>query len=97
MRMIVEFAMDRMPDELVAQFVRPLDVLLRGDGLGRVVGHNAREMLSLDVQVNVRGTEGFERTLQFLVENEAPIGTVTYRLNWLGRKKDIVVLGPEFS
>ena len=96
MRVVVEIAMDRMPNELVDQFVQPLDTSLRSERLGRVVKHVERNMLSLDVSLTVRGMKGFERVLQFLVEHDAPIGTVTYRLDWLGRRKDIGVLGPEY-
>jgi hypothetical protein len=89
--------MDRMPEELFAQLVKPLDAALREEGLGRVVEQHIREMLSVDVRLNVRGMAGFERLLHFLVENSAPIGTVAYCLNWLGQKKDIVVLGPQYD
>lgn len=86
--------MDREPDEIADAFIRPLDAILRGDDLGSVESHSARDLLSVDVRLAVRGMAGFDRALEFLVETDAPIGTVVYRLSWWGSKKDIVVLGP---
>lgn len=93
MRVIADIAVDREPQEIVSTFVQPLDELLRRERLGRIVSYSANGLL-VDVRLTVRGAAGFDRVLQFFAEADAPIGTVVYQLNWLGSKKNIVVLGP---
>jgi hypothetical protein len=94
MRAVIEFAMDREAPEMISTFVEPLDELLRNRFSGRVqrcVGE--RPGMFFAVQLKLFRTSAMELVLQFLAEVDAPVGTLTYRLDCFGRKRDIMILG----
>lgn len=95
MRAVVELAMDREAPEMMAAFVTPLDAVLRSRGAGRIHRYEGeRPGLVFVVCLKLAGPESLDVVLQFLAEANAPTGTIVYRLDWLGRKADIVMLGP---
>ena len=96
MRAVIEFAMDREAPEMVSAFVEPLDEVLRDRRAGRVQRCDGeRPPLVFVVHLSLVSRDCLNVVLQFLAEVNAPTGTIVYRLNWLGRHKDIVILGPE--
>jgi hypothetical protein len=96
MRARVDIAVDRDPAEIVTAFVKPLDVLLRQRGVGTVIKHKAGPLfVAIDVQLSPGAA--LDHVLEFLANADAPVGSLVSRLNWLGQKRDIRILGPEAS
>ncbi len=93
MKVVIELAVDREPDQIVSQFVQPLHNRLQERDLGQLVAHSSDE-LWVYVELSLLESEGMDCVLEFLAEFDAPIGSVIYRLNEKGKKEDIFVLGP---
>ena len=96
MRARIDLAVDRAPNELVQAIVVPLDQHLRAERVGRVLRHRISE-LEINIDVSLRQRSDLDYIGEFLVRASAPVGSVIYRYDWLGRKQDIFVLGPEFD
>ena len=94
-RAVVELAIDRELPEAVEAFVRPLDAFLRKHKAGLVQHHQETPLLTIVVRLKLSSVRSMDLVLQCLAETGAPTGTVVYRRNWLGRKTDLFVLGPE--
>jgi hypothetical protein len=97
MRVRIKLAVDREPELLIQQFVIPLNALLQERGFGEVIRHVVDpidRLLWVVVDVRLRGAGAFDCAMEFLTNADTPTGTVVYRRNWLGRKRDIFVLEP---
>ena len=94
MRARVDIAVDREPAEIVRRFVEPLDALLRQREVGAVIKHRAGPLF-VAVDVRLSRHAALDHVLEFLATADAPVGSLVSRLNWLGRKRDIQILGPE--
>lgn len=51
--------------------------------------------MTVVVRLKLARADSLDVVLRALAEMDAPVGTLVYRLNWLGRKCDYFVLGPE--
>jgi hypothetical protein len=86
--------MKELVGEIVRAFIEPLDALLRQGGKGAVITHKAGPLF-VAVDVRLARDVAIDHVLEFLANADAPTGTLVSRLNWLGRKRDIRVLGPQ--
>ena len=94
MRARIDIAVDREPKALVSTFVKPLDAALRQRGVGCVIRHADTDVLWLVVDLRLINIAAMDHVLEFLSNADAPVGSMVYRLNWLGHKRDMRVLGP---
>ena len=95
MRAVVDLALDREFPLAVDAFVKPLDERLRSTQSGRVLNYREEYPLMCHIELAVKNSKSMDVVGQFLVEVDAPIGTITYERGWFGRKKNIFILGPE--
>ena len=95
MRAVVDLALDREFPLAVDAFVKSLDERLRSTNSGRVLHFREEYPLMCHIELAVKNSAAMEVVGQFLVEVDAPVGTLTYECGWFGRKKNIFILGPE--
>ena len=95
MKAIVEIPLEREYDEVVAAIVEPLNARLRRLKAGHVLAHSETRLLSCRVKLKLSGKRSFRAVLEFLGETETPACTFVYWVDWLGRKRDVFMLGPD--
>lgn len=87
----VDIAVDREIEELVLRFVEPLADRLLERGAGSVIGHSS-DALWVHVDLILSGPADLDHVLEFLVEADAPVGSMAYRVDEHGNHHDIHVL-----
>ena len=95
MRAVVDLALDREFPLAVDTFVKPLDERLRSTKSGRVLNYREEYPLMCHIELAVKNSQSMAVLGQFVVEGDAPVGTITYERVCFGRKKNIFILGPE--
>jgi hypothetical protein len=90
---VVDLAVDRDVDEIIAKFVKPMGVRLKERNAGSITGHSSDD-LEVHVRLSLLDVAAMDHVLEFLAEADAPVGSVIYRLDKEGNKQDIFVLGP---